>query len=163
MKKIELPKDEIKEKYLSGMSSRELAGFYSVSESRMLKELKKMGITRSISDAKKACYEQGKQKPTAYWTGKKISPELIEKRVEKLRGENHWLWKGGKAKRDYRKVVKKEKCDNCGSVENLGIHHKDGDHYNNSPDNLQVLCVICFLASFTYHRRIVIIRDTLDK
>lgn len=32
------------------------------------------------------------------------------------------------------------KCEVCGETENLEIHHKDSNHQNNSPENLQLLC-----------------------
>ena len=46
----------------------------------------------------------------------------------------------------YRKKIVKITCNKCGSKLNLGIHHKDFDHYNNNETNLQVLCVHCHLS-----------------
>jgi hypothetical protein len=77
--------------------------------------------------------------------GKKQSKETIEKRVKQFRGEQNWNWKDGKSKRDYRKVVKKEQCENCQTKLNLGIHHRNLDHYDNRLKNLQVLCNSCHL------------------
>lgn len=37
----------------------------------------------------------------------------------------------------------KRVCSICGSVNKLGVHHVDGDHYNNNLSNLQWLCVSC--------------------
>ena len=68
---------------------------------------------------------------------------MVEKRIAKIRGEKHWLWKGGKESRGYRNVIKKEICIGCGARINLGIHHIDFDHYNNQPENLEVRCVAC--------------------
>lgn len=34
-------------------------------------------------------------------------------------------------------------CTECGSSQDLVIHHIDHDHSNNNPDNLQCLCVSC--------------------
>lgn len=45
--------------------------------------------------------------------------------------------------------LKEDKCEICGvSLWNgvklpLELHHKDGNHYNNSLDNLQILCPNC--------------------
>lgn len=45
--------------------------------------------------------------------------------------------------------IKKHQCERCGCSEWIGqpipleLHHKDGDHYNNSLDNLEVLCPNC--------------------
>ena len=34
-------------------------------------------------------------------------------------------------------------CERCGSVNKLGIHHKDGNHENNLIENLECLCNSC--------------------
>lgn len=45
--------------------------------------------------------------------------------------------------------VKEEKCELCGLAEWQGVkiplelHHKDGDHFNNEIENLQILCPNC--------------------
>lgn len=45
--------------------------------------------------------------------------------------------------------IKENKCEICGYSEWLGqpipleLHHKDGNHYNNNLDNLQVICPNC--------------------
>jgi hypothetical protein len=45
--------------------------------------------------------------------------------------------------------IKENKCEICGTsiwlniVLPLELHHKDGDHYNNELDNLQILCPNC--------------------
>jgi len=36
-----------------------------------------------------------------------------------------------------------QKCENCGDNKQLCIHHKDRNHFNNSPDNLMILCRKC--------------------
>lgn len=47
------------------------------------------------------------------------------------------------------KLIKEHKCERCGCSEWIGqpipleLHHKDGDHYNNSLDNLEILCPNC--------------------
>ena len=49
----------------------------------------------------------------------------------------------------FREGLKQEKCENCGISEWQGIklplelHHKDCNHYNNSLNNLQILCPNC--------------------
>lgn len=55
-------------------------------------------------------------------------------------GENNNNWKGGTK---YRHLVDIKKCELCGSERNLVVHHKDHDHRNNEPSNLQVLCKRC--------------------
>jgi len=45
---------------------------------------------------------------------------------------------------DYHLTVPGAKvCVECGSWFRLGVHHKDGNHSNNNPDNLQWLCHNC--------------------
>jgi hypothetical protein len=102
-------------------------------------------VLRNQSEAQKLAFQNGK-KTTSFWKGKKQPKDMVERRVSKIRGENHYLWKGGSSIREYRKLVSKEKCENCGSRLNLCVHHLDFDHYNNNPDNLSVLCVHCHLS-----------------
>lgn len=48
-----------------------------------------------------------------------------------------------------REGFKEDKCENCGISEWLGVkivlelHHKNGDHYDNDLNNLQILCPNC--------------------
>lgn len=42
-----------------------------------------------------------------------------------------------------RRSVVKPACELCGSKSRLGLHHKDEDRTNNSPENLQTLCPPC--------------------
>ena len=47
-----------------------------------------------------------------------------------------------------------ERCNRCGYSEHpeiLGVHHKDRDHTNNTPDNLEVLCPICHSLEHKRH------------
>jgi len=83
---------------------------------------------------------------TKYWLGKKQPAEMVERRVSKIRGDKHWCWKGGRARRPYRRKIKKSVCGKCGTTKSLGIHHKDFDHYNDAPENLEVLCVGCHMS-----------------
>ena len=38
-----------------------------------------------------------------------------------------------------------EKCETCGTTENLHVHHVDHNPRNNDPSNLQTLCASCHL------------------
>lgn len=42
-----------------------------------------------------------------------------------------------------RKAVLKSACETCGAKSRLGLHHKDEDRTNNSPENLATLCPSC--------------------
>jgi hypothetical protein len=49
----------------------------------------------------------------------------------------------------YRDLIPIEKCARCGYCEiksSLHVHHIDGDHSNDDPDNLTVLCANCHLG-----------------
>lgn len=64
----------------------------------------------------------------------------VRKGYSQFREKNN-NWKGGIGV--YRQIKKAEQCEECGSYENLCIHHKDEDRYNNSLENLQCLCRSC--------------------
>lgn len=77
--------------------------------------------------------------------GIKISEEAREKisKAQRTTGQ-------GKNEREYKKLAKKlfdGKCQKCGKVEDgLCVHHKDGDHYNNNPENLSLVCRSCHMS-----------------
>ena len=148
MAKRKLPPNEVVvREYRSGMSAGEIAEKYGVKPVTVHSCLVRIGEPRrSCAEAARIRVERGRCNSANYWQGKQQPPEMVEKRISKIRGENHWLWKGGKSRRSYRRVIKKVKCATCDSRLNLCIHHRDFDHYNNDPANLQVLCVSCHLS-----------------
>lgn len=95
--------------------------------------LKKMNIIYAGQQAKKGQYKGGNDyKPALYYIENKI-PIHSYKLKEKL----------------IRDGIKKEYCELCGLSEWLGVklslelHHKNGNHYDNNLDNLQILCPNC--------------------
>ena len=42
-----------------------------------------------------------------------------------------------------RKMVPTGCCSRCGKPDALGVHHKDGNHLNNLPENLERICRSC--------------------
>ena len=58
-------------------------------------------------------------------------------------GDQNGRFKDGSQSTIYRTMVKKDACASCGTTENLCVHHKDEDHTNNVPSNLEVLCMSC--------------------
>ena len=52
--------------------------------------------------------------------------------------------------------IKEKKCECCGLSEWMGkpipleLHHKDFNHYNNSLENLQILCSNCHMQAHDY-------------
>ncbi len=148
MPKRKLPSNEtvIKE-YREGYSTGEIAEKYNVVPSAVVSCLRRAGEPRrNNTEAQALAIKNKRNKPPFYWKGKRQPKELVEKRSAKIRGKNHYLWKGGKSRRNYRNVIKKVNCESCGIRNNLGIHHKNFDHYDNKADNLQVLCVSCHIS-----------------
>lgn len=95
--------------------------------------LKKMGIEYAGQQNKK-----GQQKgPNKYVTAKEYAASDTYIRSAVLKDK---LLKEG---------YKEKKCECCGLTEWLGqpiifeLHHKDGNHYNNDFDNLELLCPNC--------------------
>lgn len=58
-------------------------------------------------------------------------------------GAQNGRFKDGTESTLYRKLVKKDRCLRCEATENLCVHHKDENHLNNDPANLEVLCMSC--------------------
>lgn len=59
-------------------------------------------------------------------------------------------------KRMIEEGYKENKCERCGITDWMGmpltlqLHHKDGNHYNNQFDNLEILCPNCHTQTDTY-------------
>jgi len=141
------PNEEVVKMYRSGMSSGEIAEKCGVKPVTVLSLLARIGEPRrSTQEASNIKYQRGRGNAPSYWQDKKQPPEMVERRVSKIRGSAHYMWKGGKHRRPYRDVVEKHECENCQSTENLGIHHRNFDHYDNREENLQVLCVSCHMS-----------------
>lgn len=95
-----------------------------------------------------------RQKMSESRRGKPKSPEWRAAISESLRanpavsrrGEANANFRHGEFvdERVYREMVDLSACSECG-VEGviLEVHHRDGDHFNNTIDNLQVLCKRC--------------------
>jgi hypothetical protein len=142
------PNDEVVAMYNGGLSSSEIADKCGVKPVTVVSLLTRLGVPRrGPSEADRISRSRGRKPIIKFWEGKTQTPEMVESRISKIRGENHYLWKDGMSRRRYRGVVAKEKCEECGAIDNLGIHHLDDDHYNNDPENLQVLCVSCHMST----------------
>ena len=70
----------------------------------------------------------------------------IQSKSRGRRGNKHHAYKDGKSSVLYRTLVVKDKCNRCGSLEKLGVHHKNDDHYDNSLENLEILCNSCHMS-----------------
>ena len=81
-----------------------------------------------------------------------VTPSCFQKALKRLNlpakakgrvGEQNGRFKDGTQSTAYRKMVEKDRCNRCGETRWLVIHHRDGVHTNNTPDNLEVLCSPC--------------------
>jgi len=141
------PNEELIAMYKDGMSCGEIAERCGVKPVTVTSLFARIGYKlRSCQEAADLRAKRGRTNPSRYWEGKTQPPEMVEKRIAGIRGENHWLWKGGASKREYRNVIDKQTCARCGGRINLGIHHINLDHYDNRPENLDVLCVSCHMS-----------------
>ena len=104
----------------------------------LLSYYKKLGITYKGNQGAKG------HKPSKY---KKSILELID---------NPNISNSKKRIRLIEEGVKEGKCECCGLSEWMGkpipleLHHKDFNHYNNSLDNLQILCANCYMQAHNY-------------
>jgi 5-methylcytosine-specific restriction endonuclease McrA len=73
---------------------------------------------------------------------KKTKKLISDNRKGKALKEKNSRWNGGIG--SYRKYIKIEKCEGCGSKQKLlYVHHKDKNRHNNLLENLKVLCPKC--------------------
>lgn len=96
--------------------------------------LKEMGIEYKGQQARKGQQKgPNKYKDSSFYT-KKNGPHIHSAKLRE------------KLVREGKKQNKCEICENAswqGKVLPLELHHKDGDHFNNELDNLQILCPNC--------------------
>jgi hypothetical protein len=66
--------------------------------------------------------------------------------VRPITGPEHGCWKTGINNKTRRRIAFQAwgmTCQQCGSTENVQVHHKDYNQRNNDPANLAVLCRTC--------------------
>jgi len=114
-----LPPDEILiEMYERPMSGPEIAEKLGLNANTVMGGLRRIPNLkrRNMKQAARLREDHGRANHAKYWLGKNQPQEMVEKRVAKIRGPNHYLWKGGKARRPYRDKVKKTACVSCGKA-----------------------------------------------
>lgn len=67
----------------------------------------------------------------------------IPSRGRARKGAENGRFVHGMASTLYRRLIDKTACLRCQATENLCVHHRDEDHLNNDPANLEVLCMSC--------------------
>ena len=147
-KRIVPPDDELKMLYDRGMSAAEIGRFLGINKNTIISAMSRLKIsTRSPIETRRLQTERGVgPRPARYWLGKKQPSDMVERRVSKIRGENHYMWKGGLERRPYRAMAQKDKCERCGARQNLCLHHTNFDHYDDRPENLTVYCLSCHMS-----------------
>lgn len=108
---------------------------------------------------------------------------IIRKRLDRFGIERREFWFGGwnkglrrsdnhnykgrnvkacHARMRSRKYGLKDVCEVCGGLDNLQVHHIDGDPWNDSDENLMTLCVGCHTLAHTPHaKRKTIVFDSV--
>jgi 5-methylcytosine-specific restriction endonuclease McrA len=89
--------DILRALYTQGFSGREIARQYGLNVNTVIAALQRYGIVSRTPNETKALQKARGVKANVgkYWLGKKMPPDLVEKRASKIRGERHWMWKGG--------------------------------------------------------------------
>ncbi len=77
----------------------------------------------------------------AFKRRKNCSRECMAKAYDEVHFGESWYAEHKQA----RELKKADRCEVCGSTQNVDIHHKDGDWHNNALDNLIALCRSCHM------------------
>ena len=127
-------KEEILEHIAQGGCKSELCRRFNCKPDTLNSYLKKMGIEYKGNPSRKGFKREENEgyKPSSYYlgTGRFITAPRL--RIKLIRDG-----------------IKEEKCEICGRTEwngykiPLELHHINGNHYDNSLDNLQILCPTC--------------------
>lgn len=126
-----------------GMTRSEIAKKYSVSEALVSKWVQSYGFKKSGSGrfvTGFTPYNKGKKGLHSYSHTEEAKRRQSE---SKIGNKNPQFKNGITAKRKAARNNRKTYCELCGSTSNLHGHHKDRNHFNDSPENIQTLCNSC--------------------
>lgn len=155
--------DVIRMYSIENKSAREIGDIYNVSHTFIYCKLKELGY---VIKTKKEALEKharinecvvcgNKFRPRKHWADTKslnrktCSDACNSALMSALQsGSNGSNWKGGASQVYYQRIVKELKpriCEICGDEveERKDTHHMDGNHMNNTKENLYVWCVKC--------------------
>lgn len=140
---------EIREWVSENLPNAEIARRLQCKVDTLKSYYKKMGIEYSGNSARKGMKHYEQRKPID----------------EFLQGN---ATNSAKRKRLIEEGIKEEKCECCGLSEWMGkpipleLHHKDFNHYNNSLENLQILCSNCHMQAHNYNNNLSAQKKTSD-
>lgn len=99
-----------------------------------------------------ALYSNGDMSQAEMATMFNVSQQGFQKALKRLgipsksrgrAGQQNGRYIDGTQSTAYRQMIVKDKCFRCGATDQLVIHHKDHNHTNNVPENLEVMCSPC--------------------
>jgi len=129
MQPANIPDEELKRLYTQELKNQdELAELYGCSQATIHNRLIKLGI-------------QLRSKATA----QRMRNQDPQKRNQGRPGESNPNYKHGGyiADRIYHQLIERRSCAECGSRQQLIVHHGNGNHEDNALGNLTVLCHSC--------------------
>lgn len=136
---------QFKVKYLMkeyGINARTFSEAQKVNKQNPFKQPKTKAQKKHMS---KVMTESWKRNPNQGMKGKKIS-EATKRKMS----DAQIVTGQGRNTKEYKKLSKQlfdGKCLKCRTKEDgLHVHHKDGNHYNNLPGNLELLCRSCHIS-----------------
>lgn len=93
-------------------------------------------------------YKNIEDRRKAWRRWKEKNPEKYKEHTKKWKESDYAILnkqQEGLNKKYRRKLIKERGlvCEECGSIENIDMHHIDYDNKNNSDNNLILLCRIC--------------------
>lgn len=135
MKSIEIPKPDLEKLYLDEQWTQyQISEKYQCSQVTVRNYMLKYGIPIRPKSKAQLLRNQDPKKHVRGFAG------------ETNKNYRHGLYT---QERIYREMIEINNCNRCGSSDNLVVHHKNDDHYDNHPDNLEVLCRSCHMS---YHK-----------
>jgi len=94
---------------------------------------------------------------------KKRNEESKKKMSLSHRKDRTWCWKGGISQNYYRRLViyfdLEKKCQRCGSLKHIVVHHKNRNRKDNRLDNLEILCRRCHFIEHDINKEIIEIKN----
>ena len=170
---IEAYKDKVwlHQKYnIENLSQEDIGALAGVSKHTVRTWVRKHGLQKEMGSWSKGQAPPNKGKTLHdYEPLRRSSAKLKGKKSHQRSGELNSNWKGDKTKapRDRAKLwYKAEVCVVCGSTKEdrrIERHHRDENPYNNTPENILILCSYCHKQAHSPHGLMYrVINDTLE-